>query len=138
MGSNHPIAKPVILFDGVCNLCNTSVQFVIDRDKKDQFLFASLQSSYAKEVLPESLSDSDALQSIVLISKDKIITKSSAALTVAKSLSGLWPMMYLFMIVPRFVRDWIYDIVAKNRYKWFGKKDICMIPSPELKSRFID
>ena len=138
MGTDHSIEKPIILFDGVCNLCNSSVQFIIKRDKKEQFLFASLQSDYAKEHLPDELSDSKALQSIVLKEKDEIKTKSTAALTIARHLSGVWPILYAFMIIPKFLRDWVYDIIAKNRYKWFGKKDQCMIPSPELKSRFID
>lgn len=108
------------------------------RDKKEQFLFASLQSDYAKENLPKELSSNSALQSIVLKEKDTIKTKSSAALTIAKRLSGLWSMLYIFIIVPKFLRDWVYDIIAKNRYRWFGKKDQCMIPSSEWKDRFID
>lgn len=138
MGTDHSIEKPIILFDGVCNLCNSSVQFVIKRDKKEQFLFASLQSDYAKENLPKELSSNSALQSIVLKEKDTIKTKSSAALAIAKRLSGLWSMLYIFIIVPKFLRDWVYDIIAKNRYKWFGKKDQCMIPLSEWKDRFID
>ena len=138
MGTDHSIEKSIILFDGVCNLCNSSVQFIIKRDKKEQFLFASLQSDYAKEQLPDEFSDGKALQSIVLKEKDEIKTKSTAALTIAKHLSGVWPILYAFIIIPKFIRDWVYDIIAKNRYKWFGKKDQCMIPSPELKSRFID
>lgn len=138
MGTDHSIEKPIILFDGVCNLCNSSVQFIIKRDKKEQFLFASLQSDYAKEQLPDELSDSKAFQSIVLKEKDEIKTKSTAALAIARYLSGWWPILYTFIIIPKFLRDWVYDLIAKNRYKWFGKKDQCMIPSPELKSRFID
>lgn len=103
-----------------------------------QFLFASLQSDYAKENLPEEYSGSNELQSIVLKEKDTLKTKSTAALTIAKHLSGLWPILYVFIIVPKFLRDWVYDIIARNRYKWFGKKDQCMIPSPELKDRFFD
>ncbi|WP_424963726.1 thiol-disulfide oxidoreductase DCC family protein [Ekhidna sp.] len=138
MGTDYSIKKSIILFDGVCNLCNASVQFVIKRDKKKQFLFASLQSDFAEENLPKKYISSNALQSIVLKDGDHIKTKSTAALTIARRLSGLWPMLYLFIIVPKFLRDWVYDIVARNRYKWFGKKDQCMIPSPELKDRFFD
>jgi predicted DCC family thiol-disulfide oxidoreductase YuxK len=138
VGTDHSIKQPVILFDGVCNLCNASVQFVIKRDKKKQFFFASLQSRYAKENLPSEFSDEAALQSIVLKDDDKIKTKSSAVLTIAKSLSGLWPALFIFIIIPKFLRDWVYDFIARNRYKWFGKKDQCMIPSTELKSRFLD
>ena len=138
MGSDHSIIKPVILFDGVCNLCNSSVQFIIRKDKKQRFLFASLQSDYAKAVLPETLSNSNDLRSIVLVEGDQIKIKSSAVLTISKSLSGLWPVMHAFMIIPRFIRDRVYNFIAKNRYRWFGKKDQCMIPSPELESRFVD
>ncbi|MEQ8903927.1 DCC1-like thiol-disulfide oxidoreductase family protein [Ekhidna sp.] len=138
MGTDHSIKQPIILFDGVCNLCNSSVQFIIERDKKELFLFASLQSRYAKENLPDEFSDETALQSIILKEGDEIKSKSSAVLTITKSLSGLWPLFYVLIVIPKFVRDWVYDIIAKNRYQWFGKKDQCMIPSPELKNRFID
>ncbi|WP_436515678.1 thiol-disulfide oxidoreductase DCC family protein [Ekhidna sp. To15] len=138
MGSNHTIRKPVILFDGVCNLCDSSVQFIIKRDKKGKFDFASLQSVYAKEHLPSSFTKEEDLRSIILQQGNNIKVKSTAALTIAKNLSGLWPALYAFIIIPRFLRDWVYDIIAKNRYKWFGKKDQCMIPSPDLRSRFID
>lgn len=138
MGTDHSIDKPIIFFDGVCNLCNASVQFILKRDKEDKFLFASLQSGFAKENLPIGLSDSEGLQSIVLKKSDSILTKSSAVLTITRSLTGLWPLFYFFMIIPKPIRDWVYSIVAKNRYKWFGKKDYCMIPSPEFKNRFLD
>ncbi|WP_421764756.1 thiol-disulfide oxidoreductase DCC family protein [Ekhidna sp.] len=138
MGADHSIEKPVIFFDGVCNLCNTSIQFIIKRDKKNRFLFSSLQSDYAKESLPNTLTEDQDLQSIILKKGNAITTKSSAVLIIAKSLSGGWPILYAFTIIPKFIRDWFYDIIARNRYKWFGKKDHCMIPSPELKSRFID
>ncbi|KAJ1401100.1 thiol-disulfide oxidoreductase DCC [Ochromonadaceae sp. CCMP2298] len=132
------MTKPVIFFDGLCNLCNSSVQFVIERDKNKKFLFASLQSELAKNNLPEALIGEDSLQTIVLKKDDKLLTKSTAALTIARTLSGLWPMLYLFILVPSFIRDFVYDLIGKNRYKWFGKKDHCMIPSKELKSRFLD
>lgn len=138
MGSNYSIEKPIVFFDGVCNLCNSSVQFIIKRDKKEQFHFASLQSEYAKKCLKESLRDSDNLQSIVLKDGDKILTKSTAVLTISKSLSGLWPVLYILILIPKFIRDWVYDFIGSNRYKWFGRRDECMIPIPELKSRFID
>ena len=128
----------MILFDGVCNLCNSSVQFVIERDKKNTFQFASLQSDFARSTLPQRLVEEEDLKSIVLYTKEKTLTKSSAVLTVAKSLSGLWPVLYGFMIIPRFIRDGVYDIIAANRYKWFGKKDECMIPTPDMKIKFID
>ncbi|SNT24598.1 Predicted thiol-disulfide oxidoreductase YuxK, DCC family [Ekhidna lutea] len=138
MGADYSVEKPIIFFDGVCNLCNSSVLFVIKRDPKEKFLFASLQSKYAQENLPSTFTGEDSIQSIVLKQRSGIKTKSSAALTIAKNISGGWPIMYAFIIIPKFLRDWVYDIIAKNRYKWFGKKDQCMIPSPELKSRFLD
>lgn len=138
MGSDIPINSSVIFFDGVCNLCNSSVLFIIKRDKKSYFQFASLQSNYAKKVLPDALTKEDNLSSIILMKDGKVFQKSSAALKIAYKLSGLWPLMIVFMIIPKFIRDWVYDIIAKNRYKWFGKKDQCMIPSPELKIRFLD
>lgn len=138
MGSDHSIEKTVVFFDGVCNLCNSSVQFIIKRDRKNKLFFASLQSDYAIKNLPSTLSDNDALKSIILKEGSKIKTKSSAVLTISKTLSGFWPFLYIFMIIPKFIRDGIYDFIARNRYKWFGKKDHCMIPSPELKGRFID
>lgn len=132
------MTKSIIFFDGLCNLCNSSIQFIIKRDKKGKFSFASLQSKYAKENLPYELIDAGNLQSIVYKKGEDIQVKSAAALTISKELSGLWPMLYIFIIIPMSVRDFVYDVIAKNRYKWFGKKDQCMIPSKELKSRFLD
>lgn len=138
MGSNHPIDKPIIFFDGVCNLCNSSIQFIIKRDVRENFVFSSLQSRNAQKYLSDDLSSEKNLKSIVLKAGDKTLVKSGAVLTIARNLPGLWPLLYVFILVPRFIRDWVYDVIAKNRYKWFGKKDQCMIPSPELKRRFID
>ena len=136
MGSTDSIANPVIFFDGVCNLCNSSVQFVIKRDKRKTFRFASLQSNASKEALPQELTE--GLQSLVLLDEGKTYSKSTAALLISRRLSGVWPALSIFLIIPKFVRDGLYDFVAKNRYKWFGKSDSCMIPTPEMKSRFID
>ncbi len=138
MGATDPVEQSIIFFDGVCNLCNHSVQFIIKRDKKGQFQFASLQSAKAVELLPEEFIQGDNFQSIVLLKGDRHYKKSTAALMVAKKLSGLWPALYVFIIIPAFIRDVFYDIIAKNRYLLFGKKDQCMIPSPEMKHRFID
>ncbi len=138
MGTDHSINKQVILFDGVCNLCNSSIQFIIKRDKKNKFLFASLQSKYAKENLPDGLTNESALQSIILKDGDHLKVRSTAALYIAKQLSGIWPLLFGFIVLPKFLRDGIYNLIARNRYKWFGKKDRCMIPAPELKSKFID
>lgn len=130
--------KPIILFDGVCNLCNTSVQYVIKHDKRAFFTFASLQGETGQQLLKKyGLTDND-LNSFVLIINNKVVTRSAAALTVARNLGGIIKLLYGFMIIPAFIRDAVYNIIAKNRYKWFGKRDSCMIPSPELSSRFLN
>ncbi|GGI25110.1 thiol-disulfide oxidoreductase DCC family protein [Pedobacter mendelii] len=128
--------QPVIFFDGVCNLCNASVQFTIEHDKKNVFKFTALQGEYAKTILPKFNVDIEKMNSILLVENEKLYTKSSAALRVAKELSGLLPILYAFIIVPKFIRDWVYDIIAKNRYKWWGRQESCWIPTPELKSKF--
>ena len=126
----------VILFDGVCNLCNSFVNFVIRNDKKEVFKFAPIQSDFGKIALKKHRINSKDTDSIILIDDDNYYIKSSAALYIAKELSGAYPLLFCFMIVPKFIRNWIYDLVAKNRYKWFGKKVSCMIPTPELKDKF--
>ena len=128
---------PVLLFDGVCNLCNDSVQLVIKNDSKNIFLFAPLQKPEVISYLEKQSMDFNNIDSIILITSKKTYTKSSAALTVAKHLKGLYPLLYVFYIVPKPIRDIVYDFIAKNRYKWYGKKDNCMIPTPELKSKFL-
>ena len=129
--------KSIILFDGVCNFCNSSVNFIIKHDTKKHFLFASLQSDVAKEILLQLDKKKIIEDSIVLIQDGKLYQKSTAALKIVKKLNGLYPIIYAFTIVPLFIRDGLYDIIAKNRYKWFGKKDSCMIPSTKIKNRFI-
>lgn len=129
--------SPVILFDGVCNLCNSSVQFVIERDKKEQFKFASLQSDYGQEQLKKHNLLDKNIDSIVLIENDKAYIKSTAALRIAKRLGSLYPLAYVFIIVPVFLRNLVYDFVARNRYKWFGKQESCWLPTPELRGRFL-
>lgn len=130
--------QAIILFDGVCNLCNKSVQTVIRFDKKKTFQFASLQSNQGQALLKQyGLSDKE-LSSFVLIQHNKAVTRSSAALMVARQLSGPIKILYGFMIVPAFIRDAVYNMIARNRYKWFGKQDACMIPTPALKARFLN
>ncbi|KQM77306.1 thiol-disulfide oxidoreductase [Pedobacter sp. Leaf216] len=128
--------QPVIFFDGVCNLCNASVQFVIEHDVKNQFHFSALQGDYAKEILAKFNVNPEKLNTILLLEGDKVYTKSSAALRIAKKLNGFIPVLSLFLIVPKFIRDWFYDIIAKNRYRWWGKEESCWVPTPELKSKF--
>lgn len=127
----------VILFDGVCNLCNNSVDFVIQRDKKNRFKFGALQDPSTKKLLKDYFINSEYLDSLVLISGDQVYYKSSAALQIAKNLGGFWSVWYGLKIVPKFIRDPIYDWIAANRYKWFGKKETCRLPSPEEKEKFL-
>ena len=134
---NLNMENPIIFFDGVCNLCNGAVQFVIERDKKNIFRFASLQSDFAKKTLLPFGIDPDQKDSFILLDDSKIYQRSGAALKVAKKLNKGWPILYGFMIVPRFIRDGIYNFIAKNRYKWFGKQESCWVPTPVLKEKFL-
>jgi len=128
----------LILFDGVCNLCNSSVQHVIKRDKKDVFRFATLQSDIGKRIIEEFKIDTSKTDSILLYSKDNgLSSKSSAALKIGSGLGFPYNILAVFFIIPPFIRNWVYDYVAKNRYKWYGKKEHCMIPTPELESKFL-
>ena len=129
--------KKIILFDGVCNLCNGSVVFIIKRDKKDVFRFAAIQSEEGQKLVEDYQIDTTKVDSILLLDGKNYYAKSTAALTIARYLKGGYPLLYGFMILPAFFRNWIYDIIARNRYKWFGKKESCMIPTPELKGKFI-
>jgi predicted DCC family thiol-disulfide oxidoreductase YuxK len=129
--------QPIVLFDGVCNLCNGAVQFIIRHDKKNIFMFASLQSEVGRKILEQYNFPLDELNSFILIENNKAYTRSTGALRVAKKLNGLWPLLYGFIIIPKLLRDGIYNWVGRNRYKWFGKKDACMIPTPELKTKFL-
>jgi len=131
--------KKIILFDGVCNLCNSSVQFVIKRDKKDVFRYAALQSEVGQQLVNQRHIDTSKVDSIILIEPGvAYFTKSDAALEIAKDLGGIWKLSAIFTWIPTSIRNSIYDFVAKNRYKWFGKKESCMIPTPELKAKFLD
>ena len=130
-------AHKIVLFDGVCNLCNNSVQFIIKRDSKDRFRFAALQEEAGKALIATYNIDTSKVDSIILIENDKAYVKSTAGLRIAKSLHGAWPLLYGFMLVPNFIRNWVYDYIAKNRYKWYGKQEACMIPTPELKAKFL-
>ncbi|MFK9093683.1 thiol-disulfide oxidoreductase DCC family protein [Bacillus salipaludis] len=127
----------IILYDGICNLCNSSVQFILKRDPAGKFKFASLQGETGQRLLKEHGIGLD-LNSFLLIESGKIYRKSSAALRVCKQLKGPWKMVTVFFIIPCFLRDRLYDILANNRYKWFGKKESCMLPSPKWKNRFLE
>lgn len=131
-----------ILFDGVCNFCNASINFIIDRDNKGIFKFAALQSEVGQELLKKfglktSDSESRTFDSIVAIAGDKVYQKSDAALEIARRMDGIWGIFYVFKIIPAFLRNPVYDLVARNRYRIFGRTDACRIPTPELKARFL-
>ncbi|HET6246084.1 MAG TPA: DCC1-like thiol-disulfide oxidoreductase family protein [Tepidisphaeraceae bacterium] len=128
----------IILFDGVCSLCNASVNFVIDRDPAGYFHFASQQSAAGQALLRQYGLPTDAVQSIVLIENGRCSTRSLAALQVARRLAGWAKWCWLGIVIPAFLRDGIYDFIAANRYRWFGQLPACRIPTPELKERFLD
>ena len=132
------IPDNLILFDGVCNLCNSSVNFVIDRDPKARFSFASLQSEVGQVLLNAQGIPSGSLQSVMLWKGGVLYQKSRAALEIASRLNGAWPLMHGFRVVPTFFRDMVYDYIAANRYKWFGKTDECRLPQPGVKKRFVE
>jgi predicted DCC family thiol-disulfide oxidoreductase YuxK len=134
--ANSPIG-PIILFDGVCNLCNASVQFVISRDPRARFRFAALQSEAAAACLQRLGVHGALMDSVVLIENDRIYTRSTAALRIARGLRFPWPAAFVLIAVPRPLRDWVYDFVARRRYRWFGKRDVCMVPTPALRDRFL-
>ena len=127
----------VILFDGVCNLCNKSVQFVIKRDKEKKFRFASLQSEFGQKILKQSNLPLDKFNSFILLDNGRIYTRSTGALKMLAQLKG-WKWAGALKFIPPFIRDGVYNLISKYRYNWFGKKDECMIPTPELRDRFLD
>lgn len=137
--NNLPKHKKLILFDGVCNLCNVSVLYVIKRDKKNVFMFAPLQSDVGKQIIQHYNLDPSKTDSILLYEHEKGISyRSTAAIKIASKLGFPTNILVIFFIIPTFIRNWIYDYIAKNRYKWYGKKEECMIPTPELKVKFLE
>ena len=139
MNSNTSMAEgaPVLLFDGVCNLCNASVQWVLKRDKKGQFRFAALQSDTGRQLLEQIGFSNEKIETVVLIDGDRFFVRSDAVLEMAKRLGGIWSLAGVFRLVPRSIRDAVYKWVARNRYRWFGERAQCMMPRPEWKGRFI-
>lgn len=130
--------QQLILFDGVCNLCNASVQYIIKHDKKDKFRFTALQSELGQNIMKQFNRDHTKLDSILLYIPDGgLWSKSSAALKIASQLGFPRNFMQVFFVVPKFIRNWAYDYIAKNRYRWYGKKTACMVPTPEIKSKFL-
>ncbi|MCK0109802.1 DUF393 domain-containing protein [Flavobacteriaceae bacterium S0825] len=139
MIKNLPKHKQLILFDGVCNLCNSSINYVIKYDKNDVFMLAPLQSEVGKSIIKKYNLDTSKTDSILLYSEEKgLKIKSSAALAIASRLGFPRSLLIAFYIVPPFIRNLVYNYIAKNRYKWYGKKDACMIPTPELKAKFLE
>ncbi len=127
----------IILFDGVCNLCNGLVRFIIKRDKEGKFKFASLQSEAGQQWLSRFNLAKNEFESFVLIQGDRYFLKSTGVLKMLRELGGAWGVFYVFILIPHLVRDFLYDAIAKSRYKIFGRRDACMIPTPELKERFL-
>lgn len=126
----------VILFDGVCNFCDASVQFILNRDPKGIFHFASLQSEAGQNLVEKYNVPAD-VDSMILIEDDKVYYKSTAALRISRHLQGAWKWLYGFIIIPSPIRNIVYDLIAKNRYKWFGQKESCMLPPPNIRKRFL-
>jgi len=138
VASKIPLDKPILLFDGVCNLCNGTVQTVINMDKNGQFRLASLQSETGQALLKKFNLPADELDTVVLVDEEKAYLRSDVPLEVLRQLGGGWQLFYIFKIIPHFLRDAIYNWVARNRYQWFGKEEACMIPTAEVKQRFLD
>ena len=134
---NEPL-KHIVLFDGVCNLCNSSVQFILKRDKQRKFLFGSLQGAAGQAILSKFNLPVNRFNSFVLVEGEQYYTRSTAVLRMLKHLGRGWQLFYAFIIIPKFIRDAVYNLIARNRYKWFGKKDECRVPLPEERSLFLD
>ncbi len=128
----------VVLFDGVCNLCNSSVNWIIDHDKRNEFRFASLQSEYGQRMVQQYNISGNYMDTVVLIKNDRAYLRSAAVLQVLRGIGGIYSLAMVFYIFPAFIRDVVYNFIAKNRYRWFGKQESCRIPTPELKAKFID
>ena len=134
---DFPPNKKIILFDGVCNFCNATINFVIERDKAGHFKFAPLQSEIGERLMAEHRIDGIETDSVILVEDGEAYTHSDAALRIARRLDGFWSWAYTFRIVPRLIRDTAYRLFAKNRYRLFGRQDACMMPTPEIRARFL-
>jgi predicted DCC family thiol-disulfide oxidoreductase YuxK len=129
--------KKIIVFDGVCILCNSFVQFILKKDKRKQFYFATAQSDFVKEQLKTNPMKANALDSVLYVKNGKVLTESTAALNIFSDLGGMWKLLSIFKLIPPFIRNAVYRFIAKRRYRVFGKLDTCMMPPSEWKSRFI-
>lgn len=134
----EPAQQPILLFDGVCKFCHASVQFVIKRDSKNLFRFCPLQSERGQQLAKQFGIESPGLTSMILIQNNRAYRKSSAALHIARQLNMPWPLLYMFTIVPPFLRDAVYDYIGSHRYQWFGKYDECLIPDDDTRKRFLE
>jgi len=130
-------AASIVLFDGHCNLCHRSVLFIIKRDRTARFKFCPLQSETGRDLLSGAGGDPASLETMILLEDGLLYDRSTAALRICLKLDGLWPLLYVFIIIPRPVRDFIYRWIARNRYHWFGRKNECLVPSPDIKSRLL-
>ncbi|TSA50171.1 MAG: DUF393 domain-containing protein [Sphingobacteriales bacterium] len=134
---NQFSSSPIIIYDGVCHLCNSGVNFILKRDRKKTFRFTPFQSLFAKNLLKENGESEHVGDTFILIHEGKIFNRADAALKITMLLGGKWKLFYPLYLVPKFIRNGIYNIIARNRYKWFGKEESCMMPSPEISERFI-
>jgi predicted DCC family thiol-disulfide oxidoreductase YuxK len=133
-----PGQRSLVLFDGLCNLCDATVNFIIDRDPEGHFAFAPLQSPTGQALVTRSGLSGIDVNSVILVEGDRYDVRSTAALRIARQLSGFWPLLYAFIVVPRPLRDLVYRWIAQNRYRWFGMRDECRVPTPQLAQRFVD
>lgn len=129
---------PIVLVDGVCHFCQGATKFIIQRDPKGIFHFASIQSEVGQKLLKKGGIPTETMDTFILIENGKYYTRSTGALRIARQLRFAWPLLYAFIIVPRFLRNAVYNYVARNRYRWFGKSDQCMLPTPEIRERFVE
>lgn len=137
-GEEVSVGHPVILYDGTCGFCNRVVQFIIPRDRGGRFRFAAIQSVTGKRLLVEQGIDPEHLNTFVLMAEGRMFTRSTAALEVARRLDGAWPLFYAFIAVPGVIRDGVYHFIARNRYRWFGRTEACMLPDAKVRERFLE
>jgi predicted DCC family thiol-disulfide oxidoreductase YuxK len=130
--------EPIVLFDGVCNFCNAGVNFIIDRDARARIRFAALQSAAGQRLLRRFGLRTTDFDTLVLVDGPKCVTRSTAALRIAALMDGWWPLLSALLLVPTFLRDYAYDLLARNRYRWFGRRDACRVPTPDLRRRFLE
>lgn len=136
--TQHSLPERIVIFDGVCNLCEFSVNFIYERDRTGKFTFTPSQSPLGKTLLQQQQINPDNLDTVVLVTNNKVYSRSTAALKIASELDPPWNSLQLLSLIPSSMRDRLYAFIARNRYKWFGKKDSCMIPTGEIKSRFLE